>query len=101
MTAKECIQGFSNYIFWDVDRNTIDLKVNAPYVVQRVLEYGQFEDWKLILNYYGLKQIVDVSKQLRTLEPRALSFISTVSGTPINQFRCYTTRQSIPEHCVF
>ena len=98
---QECIQRFSDYIFWDVDPNNIDLSRNAPFVVQRVLEYGQIEDWKLLLSYYGIEEIARVSKQLRTLEPRALSFISTVSGTPIDQFRCYNTRQSIPEHCNF
>lgn len=101
MSKQECINGFSSYIFWDVDRETIDLGYNAPYVVQRVLEYGQIGDWNLLLGFYGLDEIVKVAKKLRTLEPKALSFISTISGTPINQFRCYNTRQSTPEHCNF
>ena len=101
MSMKECIQGFSDYIFWDVERNSIDLASNAPFVIQRVLEYGQIGDWKLLLGYYGLEEIVKVTKRLRTLEPRALSFISTVSQTPVEQFRCYNTRQSNPEHCSF
>lgn len=101
MSKQECIQGFSDYIFWDVERNSIDLASNAPFVIQRVLEYGQIGDWKLLLGYYGMDKIVRVSKRLRTLEPRALSFISTVSQTPVEQFRCYNTRQSNPEHCSF
>ena len=101
MSAKECIQGFSDYIFWDVDRDSIDMTLNAQYVVQRVLEYGQIGDWKLLRSYYGLDKIVQVTKNLRTLEPKALAFISTISRTPLNQFRCYSTRQSTPEHCNF
>lgn len=101
MSAKECIQGFSDYIFWDVDRDSIDMTLNAQYVVQRVLEYGQIGDWKLLRSYYGLDKIVQVAKGLRTLEPKALAFISTISGTPLNQFRCYSTRQSTTEHCCF
>ena len=101
MSTQEFIEGFSDYIFWDVDRASIDLSANAPYVVQRVLEYGQIGDWKLLLSYYGLEEIVAISKKLRTLEPRALSYISTISGTPIEKFRCYNTRQSNPEHCNF
>lgn len=101
MSKQECIQGFSDYIFWDVDKNTIDLVLNAPYVVQRVLEYGQIGDWKNLLNYYGLAEIVRISRGLRTLDPKALSFISTVSGTPLDQFRSYNTRRSTPEHCNF
>ena len=101
MSKKECIQGFSDYIFWDVDRSSIDPVANAPYIVKRVLEYGQYEDWKHLLAYYGLDSIVDTAKKLRTLDAKALSFISTVSRTPIEQFRCYNTRQSIPQHSSF
>ncbi len=31
MSKKECIEGFSDYIFWDVDRSSIDPVANAPY----------------------------------------------------------------------
>ena len=101
MSQLECIHGFSDYIFWDVDRDSVDLDKNAPFVIRRVLEYGQLSDWKVLLGYYGLDGIVKVSKQLRSLEPKALSFISIISQTPIEQFRCYNTRQSTPEHCNF
>ena len=101
MSRQECIQGFSDGIFWDVDKYHIDLDLHAPYVVQRVLEYGQIGDWKTLLAYYGLDEIVNISKNLRSLEPRALAFISTISRTPQEQFRCYNTRQSNPEHCNF
>ena len=93
MSNAEVIRGFSGYIFWDVDRETIDLAENAPFIVQRVLEYGQIGDWNNLLGYYGLGEIVGIAKQLRTLDPKALAFISTVSDTPKEQFRCYNTRQ--------
>ncbi len=35
MDAYECIQGFSQNLFWDVRLESIDLEANAPYVVQR------------------------------------------------------------------
>ena len=101
MSKKECIQGFSDYIFWDVDRQSIDPVAHAPYIVQRVLEYGQYSDWKHLLAYYGMDSIVNTAKQLRTLEAKALAFISTVSKTPIEQFRCYNIRQSLPPHATF
>ena len=101
MSKDIIIENLSDCIFWDVDRNLIDPEANAPFVIQRVLEYGQLTDWKLILSYYGLERILGFAKQFRTLEPKALSFISTISCTPINQFRCYNIRHSIPEHSIF
>lgn len=79
---------FSEHLFWDIRTGSVDMEKNAPYVVQRVLEYGRLSDWKLLLSYYGLSRIVDIACHLRTLEERALSFISTVSGIPKSQFRC-------------
>ena len=101
MSKKECIQGFSDYIFWDVDKYAVDPTAHAPFLVQRVLEYGRYEDWKHLLAYYGLDNIVNTAKQLRTLDAKALSFISVVSKTPIEQFRCYNTKPSIPQHASF
>ena len=93
MSDTEVIRTFSSYIFWDVDRETIDLAKNAPFIVQRVLEYGQIGDWNNLLGYYGLGKIVGIAKQLRTLDPKALAFLSTISDTPKEHFRCYNTRQ--------
>ena len=101
MSNQERIQGFSNNLFWDADKNSLDFVQNAPYIIQRVLEYGQIGGWKSLLEYYGLEKIVSVTRNLRSLEPRALAFISTISHTPKEQFRCYSIRQLNPEHCNF
>ncbi len=92
MDKTDIIYKFSDNLFWDTKAEYIDMEKNASYVVQRVLEYGRLSDWKLLLSYYGLLRIADIACHLRTLEPRALSFISTVSGIPENQFRCCITK---------
>lgn len=96
MNSAKVLQSFSPNLFWDADYAQIDLELHAPYIVQRVLEYGQYEDWQLIQTFYGLETITTIAKGLRTLEPKALAFIATISHTPIEQFRCYTFRQSNP-----
>lgn len=88
MDKAGIINKFSEHLFWDTRTDIVDMEKNAPYIVQRVLEYGKLSDWKLLLSFYGLYRIVDIACNLRTLEPRALSFISTISGIPKNQFRC-------------
>jgi hypothetical protein len=102
MTKEELpISAFSQYLFWDVRNEDIDLDEHARYVVNRVLECGMLEDWHLILGYYGLPKIVELAKGMRDLEPRALAFISAISNTSIEEFRCYTYQQSIPRHWNF
>ena len=95
MNGKKVIQNFSKNLFWDVDAESIDLEINAPYVVQRVLERGQITDWNLLCSYYGKQRIFEISKQLRSLDPRSLAFVSAISSTPKEQFRCYTMKQSM------
>lgn len=94
MTQTDVLTQFSHHLFWDADRESIDLEQNAPYVVQRVLEYGLLEDWRLLRNYYGLKRIAQISMQLRSLEEKALVFICTLTNTKKDDYRCYTLKQS-------
>lgn len=64
--------------------------------IQRVLEYGEMQDWRLINKIYGLPKIVEVCKGLRTLDPVCLSFICAISHTKKEDYRCYRIRQSNP-----
>lgn len=93
MSKRECIDSMSSHLFWDVDIRTLDLDKHKTYIVQRVLEYGLMKDWELLKSTLGLHEIVDTCKRLRSLDPKALAFISLISKTPIEEFRCYTTRQ--------
>lgn len=94
MSERDYIQSFSDYLFWDVDKESIDLEENASYVVSRVLERGQLSDWNLLVQRYGIPRITLIAQKLRSLEPRALSFICAISSMPKQTFRCYTMKQS-------
>ena len=96
MSSKECMSKFSKNLFWDVDTAQLSLDLHAAYVIQRVLEYGQMNDWRLINKYYGLDRIVEECKKMRTLDPVCLSFVSTISHTNQEDYRCYHFRQSTP-----
>ncbi len=85
---------FSNNLFWDADPADMDLQRNRRYVVQRVLERGTLDDLRSAFHIYGLGNVISTAKTLRTLEPRALSFIACVAGEPKENFRCYTQKQS-------
>ncbi len=87
---------FTENLFWDADMSKLDLNKYPAYVIQRVLEYGEMQDWKLINEIYELPKIVEVCKGLRTLDPVCLSFICAISHTKKEEYRCYRTRQSNP-----
>lgn len=91
----------SKHLFWDTRQELIDYDIHKSYVISRVLEYGRWEDWKKIYDYYGLQEIVETAKSFRTLDKKALSFLVTISGSKKQEFRCFSTKQLVPEHCNF
>ena len=78
MSQKEYISLLSRHLFWDMDVNKVNLDTCPAQIIQRVLEYGNLKDWQLILSYYGLDRIVSICQSLRTLDKKALSYISRV-----------------------
>jgi len=101
INKKPQIEDFSKHLFWDVNREFLHLEKNDSYIIRQVLEYGKYQDWLLIKNHYGIKTIVKKAMAFRSLEKKALSFISMLSGVSITKFRCYTTQQSTPPHWNF
>lgn len=83
------INQFSKHLFWDVDREKIDLHMHRAYIVQRVLEYGVMKDWKLLCSIWNIEEIAAIARELRSLDDVSLNFIATISNTPKENFRCY------------
>ena len=98
MSKEYFISLLSPYLFWDIDLDVFDAENNSRQLIQRVLEYGQLEDWKLLCDYYGLERIVSDCKAMRTMDPKALSFVCAISGTNKEDYRCYTMRQYTQRH---
>ncbi len=92
--SNEYIAKLSPHLFWDIDTEKADMDTCPAQIIQRVLEYGTLEDWHLIRSYYGLDKIVAVCKTLRTLDPRALSYICCISDTSKEEHRCYHNKKS-------
>ena len=88
------MEDFSQNLFWDADPLEVDVVKHRKYVVQRVLERGTLDDMRHLFALYGFDNVVDVSKTLRSMEPKAFSFIVNLSGQPRESFRCYILRQS-------
>jgi hypothetical protein len=101
MDNNKIINKLSKHLFWDVNRKTLNIDKNKAYIIKQVLEYGLIEDWRLIYRYYGISLIVEEVKHFRELDKKALSFITVVSKTPIEEFRCYNYQLSTPQHWNF
>lgn len=95
------VTDFSDHLFWDFDRNNIPSGKPNGQVVQRVLEYGYLKDWIILTHIYSLDDILQAAMNLRDMDAKALAFLINISGVSKEDFRCYTTKQSMPQHWNF
>ncbi|MBI3638190.1 hypothetical protein HY227_00400 [Candidatus Wolfebacteria bacterium] len=56
-------------LFWDTDTRNIDVKKNAQYVIERVLELGNDREVRWMWKFYGKEILRDVIKKSRSLNP--------------------------------
>ncbi|NQU88491.1 MAG: hypothetical protein HQ541_22315 [Mariniphaga sp.] len=95
------ITDLSNHLFWDVDPNILDMEKNFCFILSRILEYGLLNDWILLFKQFGLEKITLEAKKIRSLDEKSLHFIAQLSDSKLEEFRCYTYKQSTPKHWNF
>lgn len=95
MNKPITIDDFSQHLFWDVDKATFDLDKYKIQMISKVLEYGNWNDWKLTREYYGFETIKEVSLNLRSLDAVTLSYLAALFSTNKEEFRCYKHKQLV------
>jgi hypothetical protein len=85
-------QHFSQQMFWDIDIEKLDVEKNKCWFINRVLEYGLTNDWQKLLKYYDIKEIAEISMNIKNLDIKSANLVSLLSGVPLNQFLCYNSR---------
>jgi len=93
MTTNYNIMDLSSQIFWDTKKEDLQWDQNAAFIIERVLEYGNWNDWQIIKQVYNVDNIIEISRGIRYLSPKTLSFLVILSGLQKSDFRCYKHRQ--------
>ncbi len=101
ITETKIIKLLSKHLFWDIDISEINEQKHKKFIIKKVLQYGTFTDWKIILKFYGKETIINIAKTIKDLDKKTLSFLSLISGISKTEFLCSTTEQSIPKHWNF
>ncbi|MCC6281347.1 MAG: hypothetical protein IT262_12135 [Saprospiraceae bacterium] len=98
MHQPTTVSNFSDYLFWDVDKSTIDFDKSKAFVIERILSHGMLSDWYALKAYYGKETIHEVVLQVRHLDKYALHFCAAYFDEPLEKFRCFNYAQSNPAH---
>ena len=58
---------FRQTLFWDVNPKNIDVKKNAQYIIERVLDFGNDKEARWLWHFYDKKRLKKVVLKSRCL----------------------------------
>ena len=59
-------------LFWDIDK--LDSKKNQKFIIERILNFGDEEDFRWAMKSYGSDAIKESLSQSKTLDKKSLFF---------------------------
>lgn len=77
-------------IFWDLDATGLDIQENSRQIIERVLEWGDFQQVRWMLKTYPKDQIIEAVKLSRQLSKKSANFWATYYNIPKSEVRCLT-----------
>lgn len=92
------IPNVSNTAFWDVDFNQLDAERNAVFIMEKVFNYGLWNDQVAIMKYYGEERIKKEIIKGAYFKKKVLPFLCNIFDLKLTDFTCYTRRQSHQKH---
>ena len=63
------------HLFWDVAIEKLDKETNSFFMIERLLEYGDIDDWQWLKENYTAGQIASVADKSRVLSQKTKSFL--------------------------
>lgn len=61
-------------LFWDVDFRRLDYQKNANFIIGRVLQWGDLDDFRKIKRVYTLNRIKKVASRLSYTDKKSQNF---------------------------
>lgn len=79
---------FKMTLFWDTNIDELDLNKSAPFIIGRILEFGDINDYKMARRLYDEKLISKVAREHNFSRPKDLNFWSLILEIPKENFLC-------------
>ena len=95
---KNLVESLSSHLFWDVDITLLEEEKSKRLIIERVFALGNSQEIMQVVKYYGKPTVLNALKKLNYIDLKTLNFISKFFNVPVNKFKCYTRKQSIPQH---
>ena len=74
--------------FWDVDVSSVDVDKDASFIIHRLLEWGDVEDIRWLLNRYPKNLLISNLQDCRSLNPKSAVFWALLLNVPLGELKC-------------
>ena len=74
MPVKRSMPAIRHHLLWEYDWKEIGFSNLATVVIERVIERGTPEEWQEIVNYYGIKKILEIAEKSTRLDRKHKNF---------------------------
>lgn len=78
--------------FWDINPAELDVSAHPRYVIERLLEYGDFPELRWLFERFSREQVTTTLRRSRVLSLRSANFWAQTLGVPRRQVRCLNKR---------
>lgn len=78
----------SQNLFWDINFKNLDYQKDADFIIERVLNFGDEDDYKKIKKIYGLKKIRAIAKKINYINKKNINFWSIIFNISPGLFQC-------------
>lgn len=88
-------------LFWEFRFDQIDWRKQYTTVIQRVIEWGNENEWNEIIDFYGIHKVIDTLKyKINYLPDYAIEKVCTYFHLQKEGLKCYIRKQSMPQHWI-
>ena len=72
------------HLFWEYDLKNYDFDRSYFIVIERVIERGTIEQWRIMQQYYGKKKVLEVAEKSKQLSQRDKQFARLFVNSSFN-----------------
>jgi hypothetical protein len=98
---QDKIPNLSKQVFWDIDFKSLNYEKDRFYIVEKVMNYGLWNDFIELVKFYGKDVIRTEITRSSYLKKDVLSFLCLYLNLKPSQFKCYKRRQSNEKHWTY
>ena len=90
---SEFLDKINKVYFWDIDPAGLDEFKSKRIIIERVMNFGNLQEIKLIKDFYGANEVTNILCNLNYIDPKTLNFASLLFHIPKTKFKCYSREQ--------